>query len=57
MRKTDDFRPDEDVKKEIYNENIKNKFNVLYVFDDRNSVVNIWRNEGLTCLQVANGDF
>lgn len=27
------------------------------VFDDRNSVVKMWRNLGITCLQVAEGDF
>ena len=27
------------------------------VFDDRNQVVDMWRKNGLTCFQVADGDF
>lgn len=30
---------------------------VLCVFDDRDRVVNMWRKHGLTCYQVADGDF
>lgn len=45
------------VKEEIYNEYIKGKYNVLFVLDDRDQVVNFWRSQGLTCLQVAEGNF
>ena len=31
--------------------------NVAMVFDDRNQVVDMWRKSGLTCFQVADGDF
>jgi len=31
--------------------------NVAMVFDDRNQVVDMWRKNGLTCFQVAEGDF
>ena len=27
------------------------------VFDDRNQVVDMWRKNGLTCFQVADGNF
>ena len=57
MRSTNDNRPDEVVKEELYKQYIMDKYNVLYVFDDRNSVVAMWRRLGLTCLQVADGDF
>lgn len=61
MRKTlTDGQPepkDVVVKKEIYETYIKGKYNVLFVLDDRNQVVEFWRSEGLTCLQVAEGDF
>lgn len=57
MRKDGDVRKDVLVKKEIYETEIKGKYNVLFVLDDRNSVVEFWRSEGLTCLQVADGDF
>lgn len=57
MRKSDDFRKDSIVKEEIYTDNIKDKYNVLLVLDDRNQVVDFWRSKGLTCFQVAPGDF
>lgn len=57
MRKTGDKRPDYVVKKEIYNEEIKDHYNIQFVLDDRNSVVQMWRSLGLKCLQVAPGDF
>lgn len=57
MRKADDNRKDVHVKKEIYETYIKGIHNVLFVLDDRDQVVEMWRQEGLTCLQVAEGDF
>lgn len=57
MRKTNDFRKDSIIKDEIYNEHIKDKYNVLLVLDDRSSVVEFWRSKGLSCFQVAPGDF
>lgn len=57
MRKTDDFRKDAIIKEEIYQEHIEGKYNVLLVLDDRRSVVSLWRSLGLTCFQVAEGDF
>ena len=33
------------------------KDNVAIVFDDRQQVVDMWRQNGLTCFQVADGDF
>lgn len=57
MRKQYDNRPDEIIKKEIYDNEIKNNYYVKYILDDRNKVVDMWRNEGLLCLQVYYGDF
>lgn len=57
MRPTGDMREDSIVKKEIYNREIQGKYNVRFVLDDRNRVVNMWRRIGLTCFQVAEGDF
>lgn len=57
MRATDDYRKDSIVKEEMYNKNIKGKYNVLLVLDDRESVVELWRSLGLTCFQVAPGKF
>lgn len=57
MRKTGDHRTDNIIKKEIYDAEIKGKYNVLFVLDDRQQVVDMWRALGLTCLQVDYGDF
>jgi predicted kinase len=57
MRPTGDGRKDSDVKYEIFDEKIRNRYNVLCVFDDRNQVVQMWRSIGLTVFQVADGDF
>jgi predicted kinase len=57
MRKQGDFRRDSIVKEEIYNNFIKDKFDVEFVLDDRQIVVDKWREMGLKCLQVAPGNF
>jgi predicted kinase len=57
MRKQGDFRRDSIVKEEIYNNYIKDKFDVEFVLDDRKSVCEKWREMGLKCLQVAEGNF
>jgi predicted kinase len=57
MRKTGDLRNDTIIKQEIYEEWIKDRYNVRFVLDDRNRVVDMWRNLGLKVLQVAPGDF
>lgn len=57
MRKTGDNRKDSIVKQEIYETCIKDSYHVEYVIDDRSQVVRMWRDIGLTCLQVADGDF
>jgi predicted kinase len=57
MRETGDRRPDNLVKQDLYDQNIKGKYNVLCVFDDRDQVVRMWRDNGLTVFQVAEGNF
>jgi len=57
MRESEDNRKDCIVKQEIYENNIKGKYNVLFVLDDRDQVVNMWREQGLKCLQVNEGNF
>jgi predicted kinase len=57
MRFHNDNRDDRIVKQEIYEAEIKGIYNVLFVLDDRNKVVQMWRDNGLRCLQVAEGDF
>lgn len=57
MRKSGDMRKDTIIKEEIYNKYIAPHYNVFLVLDDRKSVVDFWRSKGLTCFQVAPGDF
>lgn len=57
MRADDDNRPDNVLKKEIFEKHIKDHYEVFCVLDDRQKVVDMWRELGLTCLQVAPGDF
>ena len=58
MRKDGDNRPDQIVKRELYEWHIVGLYEVEGVLDDRDRVVAMWRNElGLTCLQVAPGNF
>jgi predicted kinase len=58
LRKTPDNRADTIVKKELFYEHIDGKYFVEFVLDDRDQVVDLWRNDlGLTCFQVNYGDF
>lgn len=57
MREANDNRKDYVIKRELYEAHIKGRFNVCFVLDDRDHVVELWRSLGLTCLQVADGDF
>lgn len=49
--------PDWIVKYQLFNEHIRKSYYVLYVLDDRDQVVRMWRRLGLKCLQVAEGNF
>jgi len=58
MRKDNDFRPDEIIKRELVEANFSDLSQILLVIDDRSKVVNMWRKDlGLTCLQVSEGNF
>ncbi len=58
MRRANDFRKDAIIKKEIVDTQIKDRYFVRFVLDDRDQVVDMWRNEiGFACLQVNYGDF
>ena len=50
------FMPDEILKKEML-DTFVDRNDVLMTIDDRQKVVDMWRAEGLTCFQVAPGDF
>ncbi|MGH7203736.1 MAG: AAA family ATPase, partial [Candidatus Levyibacteriota bacterium] len=56
--KEKDFRKDAVVKKELYETHISGKYEVLFVLDDRDQVVEMWRKDlGLPCFQVDYGNF
>ena len=57
MRAEKDHRPDEIVKEEMYHKEIEPYYSVVSVFDDRDKVVKMWRDQGLLCNQVYYGNF
>ena len=58
MRKAGDYRKDAIIKREIFETFIDGKYFVELVLDDRNQVVDLWRNDlQLPCFQVFYGDF
>lgn len=58
MRAAGDMRKDSIVKRELFEEHVKDRFYPELVIDDRKQVVDMWRDElGLTVWQVAEGDF
>ena len=63
LRADKDYREDSIVKSEMLDKLIKTEMvngvneDNLIIFDDRQSVVDMWRERGVTCFQVAKGDF
>ena len=59
VREPSDTRPDDVVKREWYAERtlIEDQNRLVCTFDDRNRIVQMWRDLGVTCMQVAHGDF
>lgn len=57
MRDNGDHRHDTLVKPELIEQAGIELDDIAFVLEDRNSVVAKWREMGLTCLQVADGDF
>lgn len=57
MRHRSDFRKDDIVKLQIYEFEVKTRFNLLFAIDDRDQVVKILRENGITVLQCNYGDF
>lgn len=53
MRPDDDRRPDHVVKRQLLDGIRADGFEPALVIDDRQSVVDMWRENGLTCLQAA----
>lgn len=60
MRKDDDRgRPDIEVKKELYDKYVAPYYNIVGAFDDKSSVIQLWRSLGITAYhtgELATGD-
>lgn len=56
MRETEDNRKDTIIKQEIFDREIRGKYNVNFVLDDRPVVCRMWRELGLCVLQVGDPD-
>lgn len=57
MRAAGDNRDDTVVKSEMLHSLRARGYRVLFAVDDRQKVVDMWRREGVLCLQCAPGDF
>lgn len=58
IRPEGNMQKDSIIKKQMFEDNIRGRYYVEFVVDDRNQVVDMWRKElGLTCLQADYGDF
>lgn len=55
MREDGDTRPDTMVKSDIFNKYLKH-LNIIRVYDDRPSVIRMWRELGLEVIDVGNGE-
>ena len=51
------FMPDDKLKQMWLDSLFTDKSDIICVFDDRQKVVDMWRDNGLTCMQVAPGNF
>lgn len=57
MRPEGDNRKDSIIKLELFDEHVRNHYDVKFVLDDRDQVVELWRSLGLACFQVNYGAF
>lgn len=57
MRAAGDYRPDAVVKSELMNRIKADGYEPVMVFEDRGRVAKMWREMGIPCAQVDEGDF
>jgi hypothetical protein len=57
MRPQGDFTPDDILKKQWLDDEINQGHSILCVFDDRDKVVKMWRENRIACFQVEYGNF
>jgi hypothetical protein len=56
MRPENDYRKDTVIKREIYQNEIEGKYNVLAVYDDRLQVLDMWYEQGIFTFNVNQGN-
>jgi HAD superfamily, subfamily IIIB (Acid phosphatase). len=57
LRADGDYRTDNLVKKDIMDKLVEAGYEIHLSVDDRQQVVDMWRENGIVCFQVAPGDF
>ena len=57
MRPKGSHTPDDVLKKQWLDEELSTGEEIMCTFDDRDKVVKMWRENGITCMQVNYGDF
>lgn len=57
MRPDNDYRPDNELKKNILEDLRAKGHDIAFAVDDRQQVVDMWRSNGITCLQCDVGNF
>jgi FMN phosphatase YigB (HAD superfamily) len=57
MRKDDDFGPNWRHKERVFKNHFFGIRDVVFVLEDQDNVVKMWRGLGLTCFQVQPGDY
>lgn len=57
MRPAKDFTPDDVLKKKWLDQMVADGVDIQCVYDDRDKVVKMWRDNGITCFQVNYGNF
>ena len=57
MRPDNDYRADHVIKEEILHTILKDGHDIEFAVDDRQQVVDMWRRNGITCLQCDVGNF
>ena len=57
MRRNGSFVPDDKLKKLWLDDLLASDNQILCVFDDRDKVVKMWRENGISCFQVNYGNF
>ena len=57
LRQNNDIRDDDIFKEEVLQRLKQEGREILFVVEDRKRVVDMWRRNGVTCLQCADGDF